>query len=411
MAFEYPTIRKVLYLDSSPERFSRAERVARERLEAESTFRTGIMLEHGELFLAVPRQLSVAHEQILRKERRVSALWRQLPRVALGAYVRSLIGDEVVSSNEIEGVYSTRRQIKDALEATTDNHAPFAEFAQLYLGITENNASFPEAPGAIRSIYDAVVGDTLAPECEPGDSLFRRDGVELYGAGGKRVHVGVAPDRIAPYIEEMLRLAHREDIPEVFCAALCHFLFEYVHPFFDGNGRTGRYLLALQLARPLSQPTVLSLSRTIAENKAAYYKAFKTVEHPVNQSEATPFVLMICDLLLQAQDALIADLEEKQDQIDRAYDVVSGRSAEWDERERDVLFYAAQRSLFDLYQEIRSNDIAAFLGVSQAVARAALKRLERRGLLDRVSGRPLTYVLSDEGAHLLRLDTVMEGQG
>lgn len=411
MAFEYPTVRKVLYSDNTSERFSRAEHVARERLEAESTFRTGIILDHGELFLAVPRQLSVAHEQVLRKERRVSALWRQLPRVALGAYIRSLIVDEVVSSNEIEGVYSTRRQIKDALEATVENHAPFTEFAQLYLGITENNISYPETPETIRNIYDAVVGDTLAPECKLGDSLFRRDGVELYGAGGKRIHVGVAPDRIVPRIEEMLRLAHRDDIPEVFCAALCHFLFEYIHPFFDGNGRTGRYLLALQLARPLSQPTVLSLSRTIAENKATYYKAFKTVEHPVNRSEATPFVLMLCDLLLQAQDALIVDLEEKRDQIDRAYDAISEVPSEWDERERDVLFYAAQRSLFDLYQEIRSNDIAAFLGVSQAVARAVLKSLERRGMLKRVSGRPLTYVLSGEGVHLFGLDGVAADRG
>ena len=68
------------------------------------------------------------------------------------------------------------------------------------------------------------------------------------------------------------------DIPELYAAALCHFLFGYIHPFFDGNGRTGRYLLALQLSRPLSQPTVLSLSRVIAENKATYYRAFDAVE-------------------------------------------------------------------------------------------------------------------------------------
>ena len=65
-------------------------------------------------------------------------------------------------------------------------------------------------------------------------------------------------------LTQWLALSRSEDIPETCSALLCHFLFEHIHPFYDGNGRTGRYLLALHLSEPLSQPTVLSLSRTIA---------------------------------------------------------------------------------------------------------------------------------------------------
>ena len=404
----YQTIEKLFYQDASADRFARTERLAQERLEADSSFRTGVKLKHGELFLAVPRELSLAHEQVLRKERRVSALWRQLPLVALAAYVRSLIADEVVYSNEIEGVRSTRRQIKEALDTVLgsdpSHHAPFVEFARLYLGLTERGAVFPRELEDIRAIYDAVVGDTVPAENRPEGALFRRDEVEIYNDHGKMIHVGAAPERIQGLLREVLRIAHWEDIPEVYAAALCHFLFEYIHPFYDGNGRTGRYLLALQLAEALSQPTVLSLSRVIAENKATYYKAFQTVEKPLNHSEATPFALMLCDLLLQAQDALIADLEDKRERLDRAHDAIERTATDCDTREHDVLYYAAQRHLFDLYREVRSIEIAAHLGVSPAVARRTLKGLEARGFLRKTAGRPLTYVLSDEGARLLDLD-------
>lgn len=111
----YPTLEKLLYADASSERFQHHEERYRLRLDAESTFRTGVMLRHGELFCAVPRELSMETERVLLRERRVSSLWKALPRVAHGAYVRGLVLDEVVSSNDIEGVRSTRRQIEDAL--------------------------------------------------------------------------------------------------------------------------------------------------------------------------------------------------------------------------------------------------------------------------------------------------------
>ena len=408
----YPTLEKLFYKDASSKRYENHREQLLLRLEAESTFRTGITLEHGELFCAVPRELSVANERVLRRERRVSALWKALPPVALGAFLRSLILDEVVYSNEIEGVHSTRRQIEVALnEAKRDTsslagaakrpHAPFMEFARLYLGLTDN-PQLPNALQDIRDIYDAVMRDSLDDEDQIKHSLFRTRPVVIESNRGKILHEGVMPETtIKKMLEQMLALMHSEEIPEIYSALLSHFLFEYVHPFYDGNGRTGRYLLALSLSTPLSQPTVLSLSRVIAENKSAYYKAFDITERPLNCSEVTHFVMTMLDLIGQAQEDLMADLQQKRASLDGLGQRVDSLDKSFSERDRDLLYYIGQLSLFDTLDKTGTSATADHLGVTIPTARKALESLRLRGLVERTSVRPAIYRLSESGKDLL----------
>ena len=54
----YKTLEKLFYADSSSDRYARHDELLRERLTADGTVRTGIHLEHGELFACVPLELS-----------------------------------------------------------------------------------------------------------------------------------------------------------------------------------------------------------------------------------------------------------------------------------------------------------------------------------------------------------------
>ena len=55
-------------------------------------------------------------------------------------------------------------------------------------------------------------------------------------------------------------------------ACITHYYFEYIHPFYDGNGRFGRFLFSIYLARKLDILTGLSLSYAIFLNKEKYLK-------------------------------------------------------------------------------------------------------------------------------------------
>lgn len=102
----YKTLKALFYADRSNERFTKYAAIADERRNADSAFRTGIFTDSGELFMAVPRELSVLFETVLRFERVISKLASDLPPVAAGALVQDLIIGEVVNTNELEGVLS-----------------------------------------------------------------------------------------------------------------------------------------------------------------------------------------------------------------------------------------------------------------------------------------------------------------
>lgn len=411
----YKTLEKLFYADSSSDRYARHDELLRERLTADGTVRTGIHLEHGELFACVPLDLSVASERILRKERKISNLWNSLPYVALGASIRSLVLEEVVFSNEMEGVHSTRRQIEAALESAEDataelcgaaekEHTPFIEFARLYLQLVDGS-SRPGKPGDIREIFDAVTKGVLDPKDRPDGKMFRLGPVVIENSRGKILHQGVSSEpEIIDLLGKMIELGNREDVPSLYVASLCHFLFEYIHPFYDGNGRTGRYLLALSLNETLSQPTVLSLSRAIAENKTAYYKAFDVVERPLNGSEATPFVAMMLDLVEQAQDAVLSDLAEKRVQLDDLKRAIDELDDTFTERAKDILFYAAQMHIFGAFGESTLDGVSGYLDVTKPTASRSLSSLIAAGYLEKVSARPLVCKMTVAGLNLLGLE-------
>ena len=75
--------------------------------------------------------------------------------------------------------------------------------------------------------------------------------------------------------------------------AVIHHQFESIHPFYDGNGRTGRIINILYLVKlGLLDTPVLYLSRYINQNKSEYYRLLQTVR---DQQEWEAWVLYILE--------------------------------------------------------------------------------------------------------------------
>jgi Fic family protein len=89
------------------------------------------------------------------------------------------------------------------------------------------------------------------------------------------------PAAVERLIGNFLEHFHRDepgDPDPLVRMAVLHYQFESIHPFYDGNGRTGRILSLLHLVlHGLLDLPVLYLSRYIVRNKADYYRGLQTV--------------------------------------------------------------------------------------------------------------------------------------
>ena len=403
----YESLLRSFYKDASPNRYENAEALHDVRLNAESTFRSGIVLGEDELFLAVPTELSLLSDKVLRHERKIANGMRRLPMVAQRALVRGLVVDEVVSTNDLEGIYCTRRQIDELLQrdAATDHsneNKRFSGLASLYMDLYGDAPRLPRKPEDIRQIYDRVMdGEPLDMQHVPDGRLFRKDGVDILAPSGKIAHRGVEPEsKVEELLSEMLRLTRSEEVPEMYGAIMGHFVFEYIHPFYDGNGRTGRYLLALALSHPLSILTSLSLSRVLAEHRGAYYTAFREAEHPMNHGELTSFVITVMKCVGEAQDELDYGLEGKRDACENLMGHLDGSvsGATLEGKDADIIKTLALLHLFAPFPATPLADIADEIGLGTQQTRARLRRLEAAGLVERCSKRPLRFCLTDRVA-------------
>lgn len=420
MAGEYKTLARLFHADRSYDAFANHHRLASARLEADFTFRTGIRTPLGELFIAVPRQMSITIERILVDERTISRMWHNIPGVMRGDYIRHGISEELLATNTMEGVRSTRKEVEAAIDAArktdtgTDTVSKrhgnaakkprFMEFAELYLGLSDAQASFPQTLEAIRDIYDKVALDEIPADNKPDGELFRLRDVGILGPHGDCIHTGVSGEnRISVMLTEMINLVDSDTMPALVSAIAAHFLFEYVHPFYDGNGRTGRYLLALSLKRALALPTVLSLSRIIAEHKEAYYKAFTEAEDKLNCGELTSFVLTILRLIGVAQRELIDELGIKLDQLAKAKLQCDTMRSMFNlsRNATTILFQIMQEQLFGPRTTVSLEEAADHLRLSKQSARKYVDELSRHHLIDFTHRRPLRFKASETVIHNL----------
>ena len=275
MGMKYRSLARSFHTDRSNDAFNNHAKLARQRLEADSTFRTGVVTPSGRTVRRhTTRDIHAHGKDTSRGTAGIPALepnpWRHALGLHTALHQRGIVrhqrdGRRTQHPQGNPGSRGSGRQGEEG------RRRPQGSVQRIRQAVPEPHRQGLRTAGGnrdIRDIYDKVVLDEINESDKPDGELFRKGDVEIQGPHGLAIHNGVKGEgNIGALLTDMIHLATSDEIPRLQSAIMSHFLFEYVHPFYDGNGRTGRYLLALYLNHDLTMPTVLSLSRTMRRTR------------------------------------------------------------------------------------------------------------------------------------------------
>lgn len=144
---------------------------------------------------------------------------------------------------------------------------------------------------------------------------LRNEASAIFNSLGIAVYIPPLPQQIMPLLQQLIQFSNSP--VESFVpikTALCHYVFEKIHPFLDGNGRVGRVLLQAVLENNgYGMKGLLPLEEYLENNRSLYYKGLETPEN--NTTEYVTFMLEALaytakktkELVMQKQNALPED--------------------------------------------------------------------------------------------------------
>lgn len=304
--------------------------------------------------------------------------------------------DEIQSTNDVEGVKSTRKEISEAYSSPSKDKR-FSGIVEMYRSIVNNEFEIIDSLPKFRVIYDKLFLDEMPEKDKPDGELFRKDLIYV-GDSNSYVHQGNSSElSIGEDLTKLIVFMNNPECPLIVKAIITHYFFEYVHPFYDGNGRMGRFLLSSYLSRKLDFLTGLSISESVLQNKKEYEEAFAITSHPRNKGDLTPFVGIILKIILRAQSRMNEKLTKLKNDVEQLRNIIDNLGIA--EIEKEFLFILGQDKLFDVLHTGVSNRDFVYLfdgKYKRTKVNSILGKLNEAGYVYKVKKSPTMYEINKD---------------
>lgn len=400
----YEKLSKLFYkLDSSG-----FEQEYKKRIESYGCYSTGLTIkgfrrermtdDRFELFYVNIPELMDLNNEVLRNSSKISSLVNKLPDFVIKPYFDKLIINEAQSNNEIEGVKSTKKELSEALNELVKSdpkHKKFIGLMKTYLHIEDINPF--EEMESFRALYDDLVADEISKDNIPDGKLFRKGYVEV-NDGSTTTHIGVSTEKnIIISLDKLIDYLNDQSHPELYRYMVAHYYYEYIHPFYDGNGRTGRLIVGSYLSRYLEKYSAITFSYAVNKNKPKYYKALEEVPSPLNKGELTFYLIDMLQLLTSGQKGIVEDLEENLLKLNRIKQFLSHDKWEDKKIEKRLLYILITINVFIQEDtEISMADLMKLSGESRYLIDKSMAYLIDHHYVELASKNPKSYRVEEE---------------
>ncbi len=297
-----------------------------------------------------------------------------LPDVDLFLYM--FVAKDAASSAQIEGTQATMVEAIE-MEAGVTTEQTDANDILYYIKAlnygTERLKKFPLSLRLTREIHSQLVeGARTSHFADPGQ--FRRSQNWIGGTSPTNaLYVPPTVDDMNRALDDFEKFLHAKlQTPPLLHIALMHAQFETIHPFLDGNGRTGRLLITMLLChRNLLERPVLFLSSYFKKHQKVYYSKL----HDYHDGEVETWVDFFLDGVIHTANESISI--SKQITELREVDMAKIQALAKRESESGVLIL---RKLFST-PIISTRNIMEWIGFSRAGAQKAIDRFVKLGIL------------------------------
>jgi len=335
-----------------------------------------------------PLREKVETIEILRQTNKSTAALAELKGIAKtipnqAMLINAIVLQEARDSSEIENIITTQDELYKALTVNKAPVSPETKEVVNYRKAIFHGFDLVKDQGFLKvndivSIQQLLVDNTAGIRSTPGTVLKNE----------KTGEVVYTPPQDKAEITELLtnfinHFNQQDDLSPLINLAILHFQFESIHPFYDGNGRTGRILNILYLIlNELIDVPILYLSSYIIDNKAEYYRLLNQTNRLGKWEEWIMFMLKAVESTSKDTIRRISDIKN---QLDLTIIKVQEESPKVYRKELVELLFEQPYSKIEF--------VVNKLGVERKAASRYLKELENIGILESQKvGRETLYI-------------------
>ncbi len=341
------------------------------------------------LELLPPPREKVETIEVLRQANKSTAALAELKGIAKtipnqAMLINAIVLQEAKDSSEIENIITTQDELYKALTVNKSKISAEAKEVVNYRRAIFSGFDIVKKQGFIRvndiiSIQQELVDNTAGIRSMPGTVLKNdKTGEIVYTPPQDKTEI---LELLTNFIHHYNKIDH--DLSPLINLAILHYQFESIHPFYDGNGRTGRILNILYLIlNELIDVPILYLSSFIIDHKPDYYRLLNGTNHDGKWEDWIMFMLKAIESTSKDTILRITNIKN---QLDKAITKVQKESPKIYRKELVELLFEQPYSKIDF--------VVNRLGVERKAASRYLRELEEIGVLESQKvGRETLYI-------------------
>jgi len=347
---------------------------------------------HNRLEKLPPPREKVETIEILRQVNKSAAALAELKGIAKSIpnqamLINAVVLQEAKDSSEIENIITTQDELYMALTVNKSKISAETKEVVNYRKAIFQGFDFIDKQGFLSvnnivSIQQELVNNNAGIRNMPGTVLKNdKTGEIVYTPPQEQ-------DEIIALLSNFIQHFNQndEDLSPLIQLAILHYQFESIHPFYDGNGRTGRILNILYLLlNKLIDVPILYLSSYIIENKPEYYRLLNNTN---TTSEWVEWILFILKAVESTSKSTIEKIANIKAQLDLTIQKVQTELPKIYTKELVELLFELPYSKIDY--------VVTKLNVERKAASRYLRELERIGIVvSQKVGRETLYINKD----------------